>query len=45
MVLKAKAARGVLWSFLEFGGGEGMLLKPEPLFEAVEAIGYFNVSA
>ncbi|HEY3455311.1 MAG TPA: tRNA (guanosine(37)-N1)-methyltransferase TrmD, partial [Bryobacteraceae bacterium] len=21
-----------------FGGGEGMLLKPEPLFEAVEAI-------
>ena len=24
MALKAKAARGVLWSFLEFGGGEGI---------------------
>jgi PST family polysaccharide transporter len=24
MVSKAKAARGVLWSFLEFGGGEGI---------------------
>src|SRR4051794_31231265 len=24
MALKVKAARGVLWSFLEFGGGEGI---------------------
>src|SRR5580692_2638640 len=28
-----------------FGGGEGMVLKPEPLFEAVESLGSDSVGA
>src|ERR1700682_2423607 len=33
------------WDARPFGGGEGMVLKPEPLFEAVESLAADNSSA